>query len=135
MAPARTYRTRLPLRIAVAAAAALWSGVLALLLGAPGVEPRAVVGAGAFVAFFAAFSFVYGRTWIAVTPDGIVAATPFRVRPVAFDEILEIVVQDCLAGRVYAVFTRRGLIRFTSMFARHGELFQLLLERAHLSPR
>ena len=96
---------------------------------------RALAGATAFAAFFIAFSFVYGRTWIAVTPEGIVAATPFRVRPVAFDDILEIVVQDGLAGRVYAVFTRRGLVQFTSLFARHRELFELLQERAGLQPR
>jgi hypothetical protein len=135
MPPARTYRTRLGLRLAVNGAAGLWAAVLGLLLGAPGVEPRAVLGAGAFVAFFFAFSFVYGRTWIAVTPDGIVSATPFRVRPVPFEDILEIVVQDGLAGRVYAVFTRRGLVQFTSLFARHRELFELLLDRARLGPR
>ena len=135
MAAARKYRTRLPLRIAVGSAAALWAGVLAVLLGAPGAEPRALAGATAFAAFFIAFSFVYGRTWIAVTPQGIVAATPFRVRPVPFEEIQEIVVQDGLAGRVYAVFTRRGLVQFTSLFARHRELFELLRERAGLQPR
>ncbi len=135
MVAARKYRTRLPLRIAVGAAAALWAGVLAVLLGAPGAEPRALLGATAFAAFFIAFSFVYGRTWIAVTPDGIVASTPFRVRPVRFEEILEIVIQDGLAGRVYAVFTRRGLVQFTSLFARHRELFEVLRERADLQPR
>ncbi|MFY3745188.1 hypothetical protein ACOQFB_14840 [Anaeromyxobacter sp. Red801] len=135
MEAARTYRTRLPLRIAVAAAAALWAGVLVVLLAAPGSEARSVLSAGAFVAFFLAFTFVYRKTWIAVTPDGIVAATPLRIRPVRFDEIVEIVVQDGLAGRVYAVFTRRGLVQFTSLFARHRELFELLLERAQLQRR
>lgn len=135
MVAARTYRTRLPLRIAVGAAAALWAGVLVALIGAPGAEPKAVAGATAFAAFFLAFSFVYGRTWIAVTPRGIVASTPFRVRPVRFEDIFEIVVQDGLAGRVYAVWTRRGLVQFTSLFARHRELFELLLERADLRQR
>jgi hypothetical protein len=135
MEAARTYRTRLALRIAVGAAAALWAGVLAVLLGAPGAEARSILGAGAFVTFFLAFSFVYGRTWIAVTRDGIVAVTPFRVRPVRWEEILEVVVQDGLGGRVYAVVTRRGLVQFTSLFARHRELFELLLQRANLAPR
>lgn len=135
MEAARTYRTRLPLRIAVAAAAVLWAGVLVVLLAAPGAEARSVLSAGAFVAFFVLFTFVYRNTWIAVTPDGIVAATPLRVQPVRFDEIVEIVVQDGLAGRVYAVFTRRGLVQFTSLFSRHRELFELLLERAHLQRR
>jgi hypothetical protein len=129
---ARTYRTRLLLRMAVAVAAALWVGVLGLLLHGPGAEPQAVLAAGGFVAFFLVFVFVYGRTWIAVTSDGIVAATPFRIRPVPFEEILGIVVQDGMGGRVYAVFTRRGTVQFTSLFARHRELFETLLERANL---
>ncbi len=135
MEAARTYRTRLPLRLAVGAAAALWAGVLAVLLTAPGAEAGAILGACAFAAFFLVFSFVYGRTSITVTPDGIVAATPFRIRPVRFEDILEIVVQDGLAGRVYAVFTRRGLVQFTSLFSRHRELFELLLQRAALTAR
>jgi hypothetical protein len=135
MEAARTYRTRLPLRVAVAAAAALWGSVLLLLLRLPGADPRSILGAGAFAAFFAAFTLVYGRTSITVTEHGIVAASPLRKRPVRFDEIVEIVVQDGLAGRMYAVFTRRGLVRFTSLFARHRELFELLLRRAELSRR
>src|SRR5512133_1071503 len=126
MEAARTYKTRLPLRIAVAAAAVFWAGVLAVLLGAQHVDPRATLSATAFVAFFVVFTVVYGRTSITVTTDGIVAATPFRRRPVRFEDILEIVVQDGLGGRVYAVFTRRGLVRFTSLFARPRELFELL---------
>ncbi len=135
MASARTFRTRLLLRLAVGAAAALWGGVLGLLLGMPGAEAHTILGAAGFVAFFLAFSFVYGRTWIAVLPEGIVSATPFRIRPVRFEDILEIVVQDGLAGRVYAVFTRRGIVQFTSLFSHHRELFELLLDRAHLTPR
>jgi hypothetical protein len=135
MEAARTYKTRLPLRIAVAAAAVFWAAVLAVLLGAPGREPRAVLSATAFVTFFAFFSLVYGRTSITVVGDGIVASTPFRRRPVRFDDILEIVVRDGLGGRVYAVVTRRGLVHFTSLFSRHRELFELLLERAELKPR
>jgi hypothetical protein len=135
MEVARTYKTRLPLRIAVAAAAVFWAGVLAVLLGARHVDPRAILSATAFVAFFVVFTVVYGRTSITVTTDGIVAETPFRRRPVRFDDILEIVVQDGLAGRVYAVLTRRGIVHFTSLFARHRELFELLLDRAELRPR
>ncbi len=133
MEVARTYRTRLPLRVAVATAAALWASVLLLLLHLPGADVRSILASGAFAAFFATFTLVYVRTSITVTEEGIVAATALRKRPVRFDEILEIVVQDGLAGRMYAVFTRRGLVRFTSLFARHRELFELLLRRAELS--
>ena len=133
MDAARTYRTRLALRIAVASAATFWAAVLAVLVRIPATEAQAVLGAAAFTAFFASFSFVYGRTSITVTTDGIVAATPFRVRPVRFEEILRVTVQDGLAGRVYAVVTRRGLVQFTSLFARHRELFETILERARLA--
>ncbi len=135
MEDARTYRMRLSLRVAVALAAAFWAAVAVALLRAPGAPAAAVLGAAAFAAFFVASSVVYGRSSITVTRDGIVAASPLRRRPVAFDEILEIIVRDGLGGRVYAVFTRRGLVQFTSLFARHRELFETLLERSALSPR
>jgi len=54
------------------------------------------------------------------------------VRPVPFAEIEQIVVQDGLAGRAYAVVTRRGLIRFNCLFDHHRELFETLLERSGL---
>ena len=134
MLEARTFRTRLPLRVAVLLAAGLWAGVLVALLQAPAAaEPQAVLGAAAFLALFAGFSFAYGRTWIAVTPAGVVAATPFRVRPVPFGDIEGIVVRDGLAGRAYAVVTRRGLIRFSSLLEHHRELFETLLERTGLN--
>jgi hypothetical protein len=132
---ARIYRARLPLRLAVALACLFWTAVLGVLLVSPDAEAHAILGAAAFVAFFASFTFVYLRTSITVTGDGIVSATPFHRRPVRFQDILEIVVQDGLGGRVYGVLTRAGPVQFTSMFARHRELFELLRERAELEPR
>jgi hypothetical protein len=131
----RTYRTRLSLRVAVALAAAFWAAVAIALLRVPGTPRSAVLGAGAFAAFFVAFSVVYARSSITLTRDGIVAASPLRRRPVPFEDILRIVVRDGLGGRVYAVFTRHGLVQFTSLFARHRELFETLLERTDLTPR
>jgi hypothetical protein len=130
-----TYRTRLALRVAVAAAAVFWAAALVALASLPGAELRVLLGAAGFVLFFAAFTVVYGKTWIAVTGDGIVAATPFRRVRVRFEDILQIVVRDGVGGRVYSVLTRRGPVHFTSLFARHRELFELLLERADLRPR
>ena len=135
MEPRRTYRTRLPLRVAVALAAAFWAGMALALLRLPAPPVPAVLGAAAFAAFFVACFVLYARSSITVTEHGIVAASPLRRRPVPFDEILEIVVRDGLGGRVYAVFTRRGLVQFTSLFARHRELFETLRERSDLSPR
>lgn len=132
---ARIYRTRLPLRIAVALAACIWAAALVLLLRLPGADGSLVAGSAALVLFFAASAIVYGKTSITVTGDGIVAASAFRRRPIAWDEILQVVVRDGLGGREYAVVTRRGLVHFTSLVARHRELFALLLDRAGLQPR
>jgi hypothetical protein len=132
--PARTYRTRLSLRIAVALAAAFWAG-MAVLLARAGSPPAAVLGAAGFAAFFAASLLVYERSSITVTGDGIVAASPLRRTLVPFAEILQIVVRDGPGGRAYAILTRRGLFRFTSLFGRHRELFELLLDRSELAPR
>ncbi len=130
---ARIYRTRLALRIAVVLAAWLWSAALVLLLRAPGTDARLVAGAAALVLFFAASGVVYGRTSIAVTGDGIVASSAFRGRRrIAWDDILRIVVRDGLGGREYALVTRRGPVHFTSLIARHRELFELLLDRSGL---
>jgi hypothetical protein len=133
--PARTYRTRLSLRVAVAFAGAFWLAMAIVLAQAPGTPATAVAGAAAFAAFFATASVLYARSSITVTRQGIIAASALRRRPVAFEDILRIVVRDGLGGRVYAVFTRRGLVQFTSLFSRHRELFDTLLERAELSPR
>jgi hypothetical protein len=129
---ARTYRTRLALRLACAAAAAFWAGVFALVLRTPGAGWQAAAGAAGFSLFFVGSYLLYARTWIAVGPRGIVAASPLRRRPVPFEDILRIVVCDGLGGRVYAVFTRRGLVQFTSLTARHRELLETLRRNAGL---
>ncbi len=123
------------LRIAVALAACLWGAALVVLLRVPGTDPRLVAGSAGLVLFFAAAAVAYGRKWIAVTGDGIVASSAFRRRPIPWDDILQIVVRDGLGGREYALVTRRGAVHFTSLIARHRELFELLLERGGLRAR
>jgi hypothetical protein len=135
MEPVRTYRTRLGLRIACALAALFWAAMLAAVLRLPAAGIAAAAGAAGFALFFVASYLLYARTWIAVGDRGIVASSPLRRRPVPFDDILEVVVRDGLGGRVYAVFTRRGLVQFTSLIAHHRELFDTILERAGLAPR
>lgn len=132
---ARVYRTRLPLRIAVVLAACAWAAALAVLLRAPGPDARLVAGAAGLVVFFLASAVVYGRKSITVTGEGIVAASAFGRRPVPWDDILQIVVRDGLGGREYAVVTRRGQVHFTSLIARHRELFEVLRDRAGLRTR
>jgi hypothetical protein len=128
----RTFRPRLGLRIAIAVAGLLWVSVFGALVLLPGATGSAIFAAAVFVAWFAGCGVVYGRTAITVDDRGFVAAGAFRRRPYRFDEILGIVIRDGPGGRVYAVITRRGRIHFTSLLARHRELFELLRERAGL---
>jgi hypothetical protein len=132
---ARTFRTWLPLRVALWVAAGFWAGAFAVLLKAPGTRAPLVACAAGLVAFFVASAIIYGRTSITLTREGIVAATPFGRRPVRYDDILRVVVRDGVGGRVYALLTRRGPIHFTSLFSRHRELAELILERAALRPQ
>ncbi len=130
-----TFRTRLSLRLAVAAAGALWTATLAWLAQFPQVAPRTLLSAAAFVALFAFFSAHYERRAIIVTTDGIVLRRLGRGRRVPFDEIAGIEVRRSLAGRSYEVWTREGLVRFSSLVSHHRELFELLLARARLQRR
>ncbi len=129
----RTYRTRLWLRLAMLAAAIFWASVLAALARFPGAPFGSVVSALAFLTFFVVFGAYYDRMAIVVTPDGIVFRSFFRRVPVRWDEILKVEVRPALPGTLYAVLTRRGLVQFSSLLARHRELFQVLLERAGLA--
>ena len=128
----RTFRARLSFRLALAAAAAVWAvavGALALFPGAPG---SSVVSALAFLVFFVAYSAHYGRMAVEVTPDGVVFRSVFRRLQVTWNEILKVEVRVGLAGTLYAVLTRRGLVQFSSLLSRHRELCQLMLDRAGL---
>jgi hypothetical protein len=135
MEPGRTYRTRRSVRFAVALAALFWAGMTVAVLRLPGERALPAAGAAGFVAFFVWAYLLYARTWISIGPRGIVSSTLLARRPVPFEDILEIVVREGLAGTVVAVFTRRGLVHFTSLLERHRELLEKLLERADLAPR
>ena len=114
-------------------AAAFWAAVLAALARFPGAPASAVLSATAFLAFFVVYSAVYDRTAIVVGPEGVVFRGVLRRIPVRWDEILRVEVHTGAAGTLYAVLTRRGLVRFTSVLARHRELFQILLDRGALA--
>jgi hypothetical protein len=133
MASPLTFRALLPLRLAVMAAAAFWGSTVVLLVQHDGaVAPGTLLSAGGFLVFFLVFSAHYGRMAITVTVDGIVVSRFFGSLPVPFDDIVGIEVHRGLAGTIYEVLTRRGLIHFSSLLARHRELFDLLRERAEL---
>lgn len=129
----RTYRTRRSLRVAVALAALFWAGMALAALRA-GAGWGAAAGAAGFAAFFAGAYALYARTWISVGPRGIVSSSLLARRLVPFEDVLQIVVRDGLGGRVVALFTRRGLVQFTSFLERHRDLLEELLERTRLEP-
>jgi hypothetical protein len=129
----RLYRTRLWLRFAMVVAVAFWGAVLAALARFPAAPLRTVLAAAGFLAFFVVYSAVYDLTTIAVGPDGVVFRGVLRRVPVRWDEIVRVEVHTGIAGTLYAVLTRRGLVRFTSVLARHRELCELLLDRGALS--
>ncbi|MFL5263380.1 MAG: hypothetical protein ACJ79R_24300 [Anaeromyxobacteraceae bacterium] len=128
----RTYRTQLWLRIAIILAVAAWGGALLALAHFPAAPPGTVLAAAGFLAFFVAYGAVYDQTRIAVGPEGVVFRGVLTALPVRWDEIVRVDVHRGLAGTLYAVLTRRGLIRFTSVLARHRELCDLLLDRGAL---
>ncbi len=129
----RTYRTQLWLRLAMSCAAVFWASVLAALAHLPGATFGSVLSATIFLTFFVVFGAHYGRMAVVVTPECIVFCSFFRRVPVRWDEILRVDVRPGLAGTLYAVLTRRGLVQFSSLLARHREVFQLVLERAGLA--
>jgi hypothetical protein len=128
----RTFRARLSLRLALAAAAVVWAAALAALAFLPGAPWASVASALAFLAFFLCYSAHYGRMAVVVRPDGVVFRSVFRQLRVTWDEILKVEVRVGLAGTLYAVLTRRGCVQFSSLLARHRELCQLMLDRAGL---
>jgi hypothetical protein len=131
---ARTFRTRLWLRLAVLAAAAAWCAVAAYVILLAGAGAPAALAALAFVAFFGGYAALYDRLAVTVTPDGFVFRTLFRRVQVRPEEILNVRVVRAIGGTLYAVLTRRGLFRFSSLVAQHRELLDLLVQRARLQP-
>jgi hypothetical protein len=128
----RTYRTQLWLRVAIVVAVATWGVALLALARFPAAPLGTVLAAAGFLTFFVAYGAVYDQTTIAVGPEGVVFRGVVTLLPVRWDEIVRVDVHRGLSGTLYAVLTRRGLIRFTSVLARHGELCELLLDRGAL---
>jgi hypothetical protein len=133
MEPARTFRTRPVLRIAVAVAAVFWAAILAYLLQFPEVTAKTFLSAFAFLAFFVLFSAYYDRLAVTVTPEGILFTGMWRRAAIPFEEIVKVEIWPGPAMTIYDVVTRRGPLHFSSWFAGHRELLGLLVEKARLA--
>jgi hypothetical protein len=115
------------------AAGLLWIWVLFYLLQFHGVPLKTFVSTGFFIAFFALSLAYYGRTAIFVDSAGFTYRGIVRTRRFAFDDIRKVHV---LPGpvTVYSVRARGSGIHFTSFFAHHRQLMELLVEKAGLAP-
>jgi hypothetical protein len=127
------FRPRPVLAAAMGVAAALWLFVLVYLLQFKGVPAKTFVSAVFFVVFFGVSLTYYARTVIVVDGRGVTYRGLVRTDYFPFRDILKV---DILPGpvTVYAVRGRGRGMHFTSFFAHHRRLMELLVERAGLSP-
>lgn len=113
-------------------AALLWLFVLVYLMQFEGVPAKTFISAIFFVVFFGVSLTYYARTAIFVGEGGVTYRGMVRTDYFAFGDILKV---DILPGpvTVYAVRGRGRGMHFTSFFAHHRRLMELLVERAGLS--
>jgi hypothetical protein len=130
---AEVFRPKRPLAIVMGAAGLLWIGVFFYLLQFERVPLETLLSTLFFIVFFAASVTYYARTSIEVDQAGMTYRGMVRTRRLGFDEILRIEVLDGPVT-VYAVRARSLRVHFTSFFADHRRLAELLVERAGLSP-
>jgi hypothetical protein len=126
------FRPRPVLAIAMGVAALLWLFVLVYLMQFEGVPAKTFVSAIFFVVLFGVSLTYYARTAIVVDGGGVTYRGLVRTDYFPFRDILKV---DILPGpvTVYAVRGRRRGMHFTSFFAHHRRLLELLVERAGLS--
>jgi hypothetical protein len=129
----QVFRPSKLLAVLMAAAGAVWVGVLLYLLTFPEVALKTVLSAVFFVLFFALSLAYYLRTSIEIDASGITYRGVLHTRRFVYEDIKNV---DVLPGpiTVYAVRGTRGLVHFTSFFRHHRRLMALLVERARLSP-
>lgn len=116
------------------AAGVLWILVLFYLLQFQQVPAKTLLSTLFFIAFFGFSLAYYARTAIFVDAAGLTYRGIVRTQRVTFDDISKL---DVLPGpvTVYAVRARAHAIHFTSFFAHHHRLAELLVERARLAPQ
>jgi hypothetical protein len=126
------FRPRPILAALMAAAAIVWICTLVYLFKFDGVPTRTFLSAGFFIVFFAISLAYYSRTAIVVDQSGVTYRGIVRTYRFSFAELLKV---DVLPGpvTVYAIrFKGRG-VHFTSFFAQHRRLMELLVDRAGLA--
>jgi len=127
------FRPRRLLAGLMTAAGLLWLAVVIYLLQFRGVPLKTFGSALFFVCFFLFAAVYYVRTAVIVDSAGVTFRGMLRTQRLGFGDIRKV---DVLPGPV-TVYSVRGpgrLFHFTSFFARHRHLVNLLVERAGLSP-
>jgi hypothetical protein len=132
-ARAEVFRPRRVLAAFMIAAGVLWVGVLVYLLRFQEVPLRTWLSTAFFVVFFSVAATYYARTAVILDAAGVTFRGMIRTQRLRYAEIRKV---DILPGpvTVYSVRGPRQLWHFTSFFAKHQHLVDLLVERAGLGP-
>lgn len=127
------FRPRPILAALMAAAGIVWIATLVYLFRFEGVPTKTFVSAGFFIVFFGISLAYYARTAIVVDQSGVTYRGIVRTQRFSFADILKV---DVMPGpvTVYAVRFRGKFVHFTSFFAQHRRLMELLVDRAGLAP-
>jgi hypothetical protein len=117
----------------MACAGSLWLWVLVVLLQFDGVPLRTFLATVFFIVFFAVSLAYYARTAIFVDARGVTYRGVVKTLRIGFEDIRKL---DVLPGLV-TVYSIRGKgpgMHFTSFFAQHRRLMELVVSRAGLAP-
>jgi hypothetical protein len=130
-----TFRPRALLRHVVLLALALWFNVLLALVRHPGAPDKAFLGAFFFIALFSSCWLYYHHLAIAISGELLICRGFLRDRGMRLDDILHVDVHPGPLGTTYDVIGRGGFVRFSSLFADHKRLLELIVNRAHLDQK
>lgn len=130
----QVFRPRKLLAALMVGAGLLWVSVLVYLLHFDGVPFKTMFAAIFFVVLFALSGAYYVRTAIFVDSKGVTYRGVVRTRRFSFSDIKNV---DVMPGpvTVYAIRAKGAAeVHFTSIFAHHRRLMELLVDRAGLAP-
>ncbi len=127
------FRPRVWLRLAALFGIAGWLFILYCVITFRGSPERAYLGVAFFITLFAVLGVFYNNTSIEVRGDSVLMKGVLSARLVMFSDILRVDVTPGLLQTTYAVRARKGLLSFTSLFANHQRIVELIVERARLA--
>lgn len=128
------FRPRLWVRGVVLLAVAHWVWVFFALVRYDSTSTQAFAGVGFFIALFTILGLFYNYQAIEVNSDGVIVRSVTSFREVRFADIQGVHVAPGFLQTSYSIRARKGSVSFTSLFANHQRLLELIVERARLSP-